>query len=239
MTNPETQSAMSTAIQPSPMLAFILGLLTQMLSAAGIADPDLASRAAAEAIETYAAAGSRRLVTAGEVIAFGLAALDALRLSMAPDLSLSMKLKLRSCANGLNRSVQASTKRLESSAALPAAACQAPEPEPQPAHPLPDLSPAPIPPGATQDHQNALHWANAMRAEAARLHASDAHVPPDQRKINRQWVDVLGQVADELTQGKGPTQAPGMSRAELMRTTLMSHDPGFPAHLIPRKPRTA
>ncbi len=226
---------MSTATPPSPMPAFILAVLTQMLSAAGIADPDLASRAAAEAIETHAADGPRRLVTAGAIIALGLAALDALRLSMAPDLSLSMKLKLRSCANGLNRSVQASTKRLDAPAALPAAAYQVPDPEPQPAQPLPDLSPAPIPPDAAQDQQNNLHWANAMRAEATRLHAGDAHVPPDQRKLTRQWIDVLGQVADELTLGKGPTPAPGMSRAELMRTTLMSHDPGFPAHLIPRR----
>jgi len=43
-------------------------------------------------------------VKIAQIIAFGMAAMDNLRLSMAPDLSLSMVARLRAGANALNRS---------------------------------------------------------------------------------------------------------------------------------------
>ena len=52
-------------------------------------------------------------MTIGQILAFALTALDNLRLSMAPDLSLSMKLKLRGNANALNRCARDNSKLLE------------------------------------------------------------------------------------------------------------------------------
>ena len=93
-----------TQAQPDgSLMPFLLAVLTPFLTAGGILDPDLARQAATEAIAAY---GDRQLLTTGQVVAFALAALENLRLSAPPDLSLSMKLKLRGNANALNRSSQ-------------------------------------------------------------------------------------------------------------------------------------
>jgi hypothetical protein len=95
---------------PSHLMAFILGLLAPLLMTGSLTDISLARLAAAEAIAAY---GKGNLMTIGQILAFALTALDNLRLSMPPDLSLSMKLKLRGNANALNRSARDNTQILE------------------------------------------------------------------------------------------------------------------------------
>jgi hypothetical protein len=95
------------------MMELILGILAPLLMAGSITDLQCARLAAAEAIAAYNATGPNQLITTGQILAFAFTALDNLRLSMAPDLSLSMKLKLRGNANALNRSAAANTKLLE------------------------------------------------------------------------------------------------------------------------------
>ena len=98
--------------QSDPLLQVVLSLLTPLLMAGGITDTDLARRAARQAIAACNG-GQGQLVTIAQIVGFAFASLDNLRLSAAPDLSLSMKLKLRGNANALNRSTQRSTAALE------------------------------------------------------------------------------------------------------------------------------
>ena len=143
-----------------------------------------------------------------------------------------MKLKLRGNANALNRSACDAAKLLEQPLAAPE--WDAEETIPGPVSPEPVFEPEPIPPTASLEQQNSLHWANAMKSEAARLQAIAAHVPPAQRKTNRLWVDVLNQVASDLTLGKVPAAPPGTTKSELFRSTLLAGGANFPAHLLKR-----
>ena len=236
---------------PNHLMEFILGLLAPLLMGASITDIRLARIAATQAVAAYRAGGPGELVTIGQILAFALTALDNLRLSMAPDLSLSMKLKLRGNANALNRCARDNSKLLEkarrdSTPIEPGIAEQAATPgwddpgtnheiaPPQAAvQPTPQETEAPpIQPATAAEHQNRLHWASAMKREAARLQANAGNVPAAEQKTNTLWIDVLTSVASDLTQGKYPVATPGMSKTDLMRTTLMTSGSGFPAHLL-------
>jgi hypothetical protein len=240
----------STTQPASYLMEFILGLLAPMLMAGSITDLHLGRLAAQEAIDTYKTRGQTNLMAIGQILAFALTALDNLRLSMAPDLSLSMKLKLRGSANALNRSARDDTQTpdkgrrttppLKPEIAEQAAMATWEETETAPgsaaANVVTVAAPAVQPVASpavplTAEQPNGPHWANAMRMQAARLRANTPNVPPFLQKNNALWVDVLTGVASDLTRGKCAIASPGMSKAELLRTTLMSSDPGFPAHL--------
>ena len=225
---------MTETPQTSYLMDFILSVLTPLLAAGAIPDIQLARRAAMEAIAAYNARAEDELVTAAQAVTFALTALDNLRLSMTSDLSLTMKLKLRGSANALNRSALNSTQALEKirhpkPAPAPRAAKPAASPPKEPATPQPQ--PTTVQP-APNDQANRLHWAAAMRREAADLRSSSTDVTPEQRQTDTMWATVLNEVANELTQ---PAPAnPGMTRAELLRTTLLSSGQNFPAHLSTR-----
>ena len=241
MTPPSTEPARSH------LMDFIIAFLAPLLTAGSVTDGHFARLAAQEAIDAYKARGQNELVTIAQIVAFALAALDTLRLSMPAELSLSMKLKLRGNANALNRAARDNTRTLEKTrrATLPwqaslaeqaamagweAEAAPSGRPEIQPE--ITQATPAPAPVAATSaQHQNQLHWAGAMKAVAARLQASAAIVAPAQRKANILWIEALTGVASDLTMGKGPIATPGMSKAELLRSTLMAGGSGFPEHL--------
>ncbi len=90
-----------------------------------------------------------------------------------------------------------------------------------------------LPPGTNPaEHENRLHWARAMQTAATRLQADAAIVSPGLRKTNAMWIQALTDVASDLTTQKYATAAPGMSKANLLRTTLMASGEGFPAHLF-------
>jgi hypothetical protein len=102
----------ASAPPPNHLLEYILGVLAPFLMAGSITDIHFARLAATEAIAAYKADGQAELVTIGRILAFALTALDNLRLSVAPDLSLSMKLKLRGNASALDRSARSNTRML-------------------------------------------------------------------------------------------------------------------------------
>lgn len=95
------------------LLEFVLSLLVPFLATGPLTDAALARRAAEDTIAAYKAAGQDQLVTIAQLVAFALAALDNLRLSMPADLSLSMKLKLRGNAGTLNRASLHATAALD------------------------------------------------------------------------------------------------------------------------------
>jgi hypothetical protein len=249
MTPPGTEPARSH------LMDFIIAFLAPLLTAGSITDVHFARLAAREAIDAYKARGQNELVTIAQIVAFALAALDTLRLSMPAELSLAMKLKLRGNANALNRAARDNTQTLERTrrTSLPLQASLAEQaaiagwevdaafgdtPEIQPE--VTQAAPASAPIAATSaQHQNQLHWAGAMKAVAARLQASVAIVAPAQRKANALWIEALTGVASDLTMGKGPIATFGMSKAELLCSTLMSGGQGFPEYLSRGRPWSA
>ena len=241
-------------IHASHLMAFVLDLLAPFLMTGSITDIQRARLAITETIAAYQAQRQNELVTVAQILGFALAALDNLRLSMAADLSLSMKLKLRGNANALNRSSQHNTETLEKtrqanpspapSLAEQAAMATWDEPTPETATEPVSLPPKPQPEPAiatnqpaarpSAEQQNRLHWANAMRTQAAKLRASTTNRPPFAQKTNTLWIDVLTDVANELALKQG---APGMSRTDLMRTTLMASSDNVPPNLFTRTQR--
>jgi len=102
-------AAMSTTT--SPFLATMIAFLEPYFVAAGV---DLAA-ARTEIVNTLATYGTRsraEIIQSAKIIAFSLCSLATLKDGMAPDMSDSMRLRYRSCANGLDRSSQQDEKAL-------------------------------------------------------------------------------------------------------------------------------
>ena len=97
-----------------------------------------------ESLETLAAYGARtrsEWIAAARIIAFSFSALDMLAEAKATEMSASMRLRYRTCANGLNRACQQNEKILAKTLACdqPGAPQAPPEPASAPtAQDLPD-----------------------------------------------------------------------------------------------------
>jgi hypothetical protein len=197
--------------QPSdPMMGFVISLLTPFLMGAGITDIDLARRAAAETIAAYQAAGpspNNQLVSIAQTVAFALASLDNLRLSMPADLSLSMKLKLRGNANALNRSSRDATTTLDSQRRD----TQAAEPDPtkllaalEDTKTLVQQARTTPPPANPTDREIDLSWASAMTDVATEYTAELAQLQPAQRRTHLARIGALSEIARTLGRGDAP-----------------------------------
>ncbi len=113
---PDAETGPTIPGQPSDvLLEFVLGFLTPLLMAGCTSDLVSARLAAIETLAAYRVRTQAELIKVAQIVAYGLAAMDNLRLSMAPDLPVSLKLRLRSGANALNRSAQQITRGLEQS----------------------------------------------------------------------------------------------------------------------------
>jgi hypothetical protein len=193
-----------TETQPAGLLTgFVVSLLVPFLMAGGITDIDLARRAAAETIAAYKAGGQDQLVTIAQTVAFALASLDNLRLSMPDELSLSMKLKLRGNANALNRSSRDATTTLDSQRRDTQA-------EPDPTELLAALEDAKTvvqqaqtTPLAT-DREIDLSWASAMTDIAAEFSAELPNLQPAQRRTHLARIGALSEIARTLGRGDAP-----------------------------------
>jgi len=132
---PPAPSSQPPAPHPNPFLErLILFLLPYFLPVC----PDQAV-ARAEIIETLAAYGATsrsEVINAARVIAFSFAALDTLAEAREPELSPSLRLRHRSCANNLNRSCQQNERMLANRLARPAP--EAPHPGQEPLNDVPD-----------------------------------------------------------------------------------------------------
>jgi hypothetical protein len=206
-----------------PFLAFLLTILTPLLASASLTD---ATRAAKQALAAYNTNAADQLLTIAQIVGFALASLDNLALSAAPDLSLSMKLKLRGNANALNRSTQRSTTALEAQrhqnpvetsdvaateaeaqaetqalAALEQARTELRKPEP----------------AAQSDQDRKNTWASAMTDVAAECSRNLANLPPRQRRAEVLRITALSNTARHLARG-GATP----SKSDLLTTTTLS-----------------
>ena len=214
-----TQSAAEPA-PASPLLTFILAALSSMM-APTLSDLALARLAAQEAIDAYQARARHDLMTIAQIVGFAITALDTLRLSMPDDLSLSMKLRLRGNANGLNRSSRDCTKLLEKARLSAGVPAESPSSAPVSAE---KASQAPKPEATL----TGTDWADAMQSMAATLQADATTASPAQRDADALWIEALKNVGCELRQAKRESVRPGAMRSRLMATL----EPGVPPHLF-------
>jgi hypothetical protein len=217
----QDHQTMTESAPPSDLLTgFILSILTPFLMTGSITDPDLARRAATETIAAYRSSAQDQLVTIAQIVAFALTALDALRLSLPPDLSLSMKLKLRGNANALNRTSQHAAATLE--------AQQRDITAPDPTEILTALESAkaivqqakatkPATPHPERDRQIDLAWANAMTDVAAEYTAELPALSPAERQNQVARIGALSKIATSLSSGDAPPL-----KARLLGTTSLN-----------------
>jgi len=92
--------------QGDRLLHLVVCLLAPLFLTTGDGDIAFARAAALETVKSYQARNSADLIAIAQIIAYGLAALGSLSLSMADDLSLSMMLRLRGNATALTRAAE-------------------------------------------------------------------------------------------------------------------------------------
>jgi hypothetical protein len=99
--------------RPSDILLGLIVAFLAPLFMGSTTDVGLARLSVLETLASYQARTQAELVSIAQIIGYGLAVLDTLRLAMLPDVSVAMKLRLRGCANALNRSAQQNIRALE------------------------------------------------------------------------------------------------------------------------------
>ena len=98
--------------QGDRLLHLVVCLLAPLFLTTGDGDIAFARAAALETVKSYQARNSADLIAIAQIIAYGLAALGSLSLSMADDLSLSMMLRLRGNATALTRAAEQNRRAL-------------------------------------------------------------------------------------------------------------------------------
>ena len=113
---PRTDTAADLGLDPgSILLNLVVTFLAPMFLPASGGNLGFARQAALHTVQDYQIEAHADLVTVAQIIAFGLAALGSLSLSMADNLSLSMTLRLRANANACNRSAAQNRQALRGS----------------------------------------------------------------------------------------------------------------------------
>jgi hypothetical protein len=200
--------------RPTDFLCNLLvTLLAPMFFAVTEGDLGKARIAAFETIVSYRAETHASLFCVAKIIAFGLATLGSLSLSMDDDLPIALILKLRSNANALDRSSDRNERALQGARAAPAPVPQqaqaerdeqaalakaqggAAEVRVRPQGQAPYAEPAA---GGANDRQYRAMWAAAMAEVAAEEAAAAADLPPAQRKEATARAAVLSGTANAL-----------------------------------------
>src|ERR1700722_13434922 len=102
------------AVLPADILMnFIVTLLAPMFLTASGGDIGFASMAVLEAVNSYRVRTLGDLIAVAQVVAYGLAALGSLSLSMDDGIALPMILRLRGNANACTRSAEQNRRALE------------------------------------------------------------------------------------------------------------------------------
>ncbi len=230
-TDPSDEAAPGDPIHPADVLLnLIVIILAPIFLDASGGSIAFARMAALETVIAYRARHNADLIAIAQIIAFGLAALGSLSLSMADEISLSMTLRLRGNANALNRSAEQNRRALTQARPnqpgpnqtdpdnLPRqhaetayqAACE-PQLTAQPAAAQNvTAAPQPAPPSAsspaqpTEERERQAIWATAMANVAAEVTASLPNLPPAERRAASIRAAALSSTASDLLSGDVP-----------------------------------
>lgn len=95
------------------LMTLIVSLLAPMFLGLTNGDISQARAAAAQMVNAHCARDQADLIAVAQIIAFGIAAVGSLSLSMADDISVSLALRLRSNANACQRSAEQNRRALQ------------------------------------------------------------------------------------------------------------------------------
>jgi hypothetical protein len=224
-------SATEPATTANNLANLILALLAPMFLWSTAGDIRLAYAAAAETVNQYRITNRLSLITVAKIIAFDIATLSSLSLSMYEETSALLALRLRGNANSLDRSSERNRRVLEQESRPGAAAepveaaiaeaqrmvreAKARVQTAKAADPQPAAAPAaePAPASATrtpsQRHQSA--WAEAMTAVAEEFSAGLADLPPDEQWKEMARIKALTTAAADLAAGAAPPPIPSIA----------------------------
>jgi hypothetical protein len=219
-----------TPFPPAPLrsadifLHLIVAFLAPMFLAATGGDIACARLAAMETVNAYRARSHADLLSIAQIIAFGLATLSSLSLSMADDLPLSMTLRLRNNATSLNRAADQSRRTLRDAHPAEPARHHQPDADPDDDDTLNEATvlakvarthhlaaereaamgavsqpPAPIAaPAIDPEQQHRTAWAASMTRVAKEVTANLASLPPAERRAATIQAAALSATAADL-----------------------------------------
>jgi len=198
--------------QPNVFLDLIVAFLTPMFLAVTGGNIPHARAAAIQTVKAYRTENHVDLLTIAQIIAFGIAALGSLSLSMAENLPVALTLRLRNSAVSANRAGEQCRRALtESPTYSPPAE---PDDDPFPNEP-PATQPKPQPqpqsaqqPTPTAQLTPTYTWANAMADVAAEITAGIPHLSKSERRAASIRVNALNSVASNLLNGSQVTHRP-------------------------------
>ena len=215
-------------LHPSAMLLnLIVAFLTPMFLTTSGGNIDHARSAAIQTVNAYGAQSEADLITVAQIIAFGLAALSSLSLSLADNLSPSMILRLRGNANACNRAAEQNRRALQAPRPAPATtepqlmevtdeaavvakvaavrqrAAESEPARPEPARPEPEqaANQPSAPTAATTDQPLQALWAAAAARIATEYTADLPNLPPAQRRAATIKAAMLSSCATDLLNG--------------------------------------
>jgi hypothetical protein len=179
----------AVSIRTSAFLETIIAFLMPYFTGAAVDLHDALN----EIIDTLASYGTRtraEVLQAAQIIAFGMTTLDVLAEAKTAEMSQSMRIRHRGCANGLNRSTIQMEKSLDKSLAcdLPTPA----EPAPEPINDMTEVK------ARIEQVQTTLA---AQRNQPPRRHPSRHHNPPGDPRRSEQAA--LGRRDDRRAEADG------------------------------------
>jgi hypothetical protein len=230
----------------SLLLTLVVTLLAPLFLLDADGDITSARAAALQTVTAYRAQNHASLLAVAKIIAFGLAALGSLSLSMADDLPIPMILRLRGNANALNRvaeraeralgqtqsaqaadtaptfnadEVLASVAEAQARAAQARAGLNLPLPAaPHSTAQQSKAQPSPAQPSATP--QPAEPAQTATRQTAASQAATQATLTPEQR-TTAMWAAAMADIAGEYA-AEMATLPPAQRKAATLRANALS-----------------
>jgi hypothetical protein len=189
-------------IHPSDVLMnLIVTLLAPMFIGAAGGDIGFARMAAIETVNAYRTRNPADLISIALIIAYGLAALGSLSLSMADNLSLAMTLRLRGNASALTRSAELNRCALEKTREGNATSHHlANEPESRTAATADDdLDEAALLAGVTAVRKLAAETTAQLRAENQAMPIARTEVPAARGPGNQTlWANAMLKEAENL-----------------------------------------
>ena len=172
-------------------------------------DIDAARAEILETLESYGTRTRSEMLNAAQIIAFGMSALATLAEAQAPDLSPSLRLRFRGCANGLNRSGQQNERTLDRRLA-----CDVPEMIALMAEPIDDISDEDSRDILIQVRAQIDSYRNRLSGARPATHsAADVHTMPaskDQRNnrlSDEATMKAMGQMGMPVEPGATATQS--------------------------------
>ena len=208
-------------MKTSILLRHIITLLTPMLLTATGGDQDQAEAAAVQTVNAYAARHPIELLLVAQSIAFGIATLSSVSLSMAENIPINLILRLRNNAVSLHRAAERCRQALPDPLDTTAEPLELEPPPPTMPAALAALAAdserriaeadaavkatgAPIPPrrpGASVNDEDSFRaaWSAAMTDVANEMQAEMPNLSPTDRRLASQRINALTATAANLT----------------------------------------